>query len=203
MSKIIKETVTLTIITLIAGIFLGLVYEITKAPIENQEQLAKQKAYQAVFEDAEQFVTAIPNEDSKLQKYLKDNGYEAQIINEVMIAYDINNEPLGYVLTVTDQEGYGGDITFTMGVKKDGTVNGISILSISETAGLGMKADTEEFKSQFADKKVKKFAYTKTGAAGEEQVDALSGATITTNAVTNGVNAGICASQYMEGGDQQ
>ena len=54
-----------------------------------------------------------------------------------------NDAMIGYVLTVTDHEGYGGDIQFTMGVRIDGTLNGISFLSIGETAGLGMKA-TEE-----------------------------------------------------------
>ena len=46
-------------------------------------------------------------------------------------------------------------------------------------------------KPQFADKNVEKFEYTKSGATSENQVDAISGATITTNAVTNGVNAGL------------
>lgn len=49
---------------------------------------------------------------------------------------------------------------------------------------------------------MEKFQYTKTGAASEDEIDAISGATITTNAVTNGVNAGLAAFQYMEGGEQ-
>ncbi len=64
-----------------------------------------------------------------------------------MEAVDESGEIIGYVITVTDSEGYGGDITFSMGVQMDGMLNGISILSISETAGLGMKADTDEFKT--------------------------------------------------------
>lgn len=83
----------------------------------------------------------------------------------------------------------------------DGTTLGISFLSISETAGLGMNADTESFRDQFKDQKVSEFSYSKTGAAAEGEIDALSGATITTNAVTNGVNAGLCAFQVLsEGG---
>lgn len=89
-----------------------------------------------------------------------------------------------------------------MGVQNDGTLNGISILSIEETAGLGMKADTDEFKDQFKDKKVEKFTYTKNGAAADDEIDAISGATITTNAMTNGINAGLCAFRYVEGGAQ-
>lgn len=97
----------------------------------------------------------------------------------------------GYVLTVTDHEGYGGDIRFAMGIKLDKTVNGISFLSISETAGLGMKAVEDDFKNQFAGKKADHIVYTKNGASADNEIDALSGATITTNAVTNGVNAGL------------
>ena len=117
-----------------------------------------------------------------------------------MGALNEDGQEIGYVFTVTSSEGYGGDIQFTMGVQSDGTLNGISILSISETAGLGMKADTEDFKSQFEDKKAERFSYTKSGAQAEDEINAISGATITTNAMTNGVNAGLCAFEFMEGG---
>ncbi len=120
----------------------------------------------------------------------------------MMMAKDSAGETLGYVVTVTTKEGYGGDIRFTLGVRMDGTVNGISILSISETAGLGMRAE-EVLKPQFADKNVEKFEYTKSGATSESQVDAISGATITTNAVTNGVNAGLYYFQtQLKGGSE-
>lgn len=107
-----------------------------------------------------------------------------------MEAKDASGNLLGYVITVTTREGYGGDIQFSIGVRLDGTLNGMSILSISETAGLGMQAE-DVLKPQFADKQVEQFEYTKNGATSENQIDAISGATITTNAVTNGVNAGL------------
>ena len=120
----------------------------------------------------------------------------------MMTALDASGNQLGYVLTVTTHEGYGGDITFSMGMKDDGTLNGISILSISETAGLGMKANTDDFKNQWKDKKVDQFEYTKSGATADNQIDAISGATITTNAVTNGVNAGLAYFNSIEGGSE-
>ena len=80
------------------------------------------------------------------------------------------------------------------------TVTGISFTNISETAGLGMKAKEDSFKDQFKEKKVESFQYTKSGAEKDEEIDALSGATITTNAVTNGVNAGIAYFRYVSGG---
>ena len=133
----------------------------------------------------------------------KQEGYKAQSIEEVMRAEDQSGETLGYAFTVTTAEGYGGDIQFAMGVQDDGTLNGISILSISETAGLGMRATTDDFKNQFKDKNVEKFTYTKTGATSDDEIDALSGATITTNAMTNGVNAGLAAFRYEKGGSQK
>ena len=96
----------------------------------------------------------------------------------------------GYVVTVTDKEGYGGDIQITVGVTKDGTVSGVSILSISETAGLGMRATEAKFQEQYVGKNTDKFYVSKDGGEGEP-IDAISGATITSRAFTGAVNTAI------------
>ncbi len=188
-SESIKNTISLMLITVIAGILLGAVYEITKAPIAKENQRAKEEAYKAVFADADSFEDVKVDSD-KVQKELQEKGLDATI-NEAMKVLDKSGQPMGYVLTVTDHEGYGGDIQFAMGVQSDGTLNGISFLSIGETAGLGMKAKEDSFKKQFEGKQVEQIVYTKNGAKADNEIDALSGATITTNAVTNGVNAGL------------
>lgn len=203
-NKIIKDAIALTLITLVAGVTLGGVYEITKDPIAKQEAQAKAEAYEQVFTDAAAF-EAVEMDDT-LTKTIRDQldqeGYKAQSIEEVMRAEDQSGETLGYAFTVVTSEGYGGDIQFSMGVQNDGTLNGISILSIGETAGLGMNADTPAFKDQFVGKQVEKLQYTKNGATQDDEINAISGATVTTNAMTNGVNAGLCAFRVMEGGDQ-
>ena len=203
-NKIIKDALALTLITLVAGVALGGVYEITKDPIAKQEAQAKAEAYEQVFTDAAAF-EAVEMDDT-LTKTIRDQldqkGYKAQSIEEVMRAEDQSGETLGYAFTVVTSEGYGGDIQFSMGVQNDGTLNGISILSIGETAGLGMNADTPAFKDQFVGKQVEKLQYTKNGATQDDEINAISGATVTTNAMTNGVNAGLCAFRVMEGGDQ-
>lgn len=203
-NKIIKDALALTLITLVAGVALGGVYEITKDPIAKQEAQAKAEAYEQVFTDAAAF-EAVEMDDT-LTKTIRDQldqeGYKAQSIEEVMRAEDQNGETLGYAFTVVTSEGYGGDIQFSMGVQNDGTLNGISILSIGETAGLGMNADTPAFKDQFVGKQIEKLQYTKNGATQDDEINAISGATVTTNAMTNGVNAGLCAFRVMEGGDQ-
>lgn len=188
-SESIKNTISLMLITLIAGLLLGVVYEITKEPIRKENQKAKEEAYKAVFADADAFEDVKIDED-KVAKALDEKGLDATI-NEAMKVLDKSGQQIGYVLTVTDHEGYGGDIQFAMGVQSDGTLNGISFLSISETAGLGMKAKEDAFRKQFEGKKTDQIVYTKNGAKADNEIDALSGATITTNAVTNGVNAGL------------
>lgn len=65
-----------------------------------------------------------------------------------------------------------------------------------------MKAAEDKFKSQFEGKQVDSFEATKNGATAENQIDAISGATITTNAVTGGVNAGILAYQFVTNGGE-
>ena len=182
MNKIIKDAAALTAITLAAGILLGGTYEITKEPIKRQQQLAKEEASRQVNVAIEQ------------------EGYTVQHIDEIQEALDGSGNLLGYVFTVTTSEGYGGDLTFTLGVKEDGTLNGIHFLSISETAGLGMKAKEAEFSDQFKEKKAEQFSYTKKGAVSDSEIDAISGATVTTNAVTNGVNAGLAAFRAVKGG---
>ena len=147
MGKIIRNTLILTIITVVAGLGLGLVYEVTKEPIARTEEQAKKEAWQTVFSDVslEDF-KAVDVDKEAADKTAADLGIKATV-DEVCEAADE-----GYVVTVTDKEGYGGDIQITVGVTKDGTVSGVSILSISETAGLGMRATEAKFQEQYVEK---------------------------------------------------
>lgn len=188
---VLHDAAVLFAITLIAGIILGLVYQITKKPIAIQGEKARTEACKEVFADAVTFEEAEEFDYTRAEELFSKSGFAAQRLSDVVReARGTDGELLGYVLTVTTSEGYGGDIVFTMGIRMDGTVNGISILSISETPGLGMRAE-EVLKPQFTDKNVTQFEYTKSGAVSDSQIDAISGATITTNAITNGVNAGL------------
>ena len=152
MNKIIRNTIILTVITVISGFLLGLVYEVTAEPIARTQEAAKKEAWQAVFPEA--------SEDAFQQ------------------------------IDVDADEGYGGDIQITVGITADGTVSGVSFLSISETAGLGMKAQEPSFYEQYVGVQAERFYVSKDGGEGEP-VDAISGATITTRAVTGAVNTAL------------
>lgn len=185
MNKIIKNTLILTIITVIAGLGLGVVYEITKEPIAQAQDSAKKEAWQQVFPDAslDEFESVDVDQDVA-DEVVQSLGIEATVDEVSKVGEK------GYVVTTTDKEGYGGDIQVTVGILADGTVSGVSFLSISETAGLGMRAAEPAFYEQYQGKQTDKFAVSKDGGDGES-IDALSGATITSRAVTGAVNAAI------------
>lgn len=198
--KSAKNIIVLTIITVLAGFLLGYVYDITKEPIAQATENAKQEAFKKVFKEAESFSAIEGFDMAQATLEVTNAGISGVSVDEALKALDASGNVLGYVLTVTSSEGYGGNVTLSIGIKNDGTINGIEFLSLNETAGLGMKADTDEFKNQFAGMNVSQIAYTKTGKQNDYEIDAISGATITTNAVTNAVNAGLSYFGIITGG---
>ena len=200
MNNIVKNTLILTSITVVSGLLLGIVYDITKEPIAEAQENTKQEAFRAVLADASSFETMEDFDASEAMSILEENGYTSNEITEIAEGVDDSGETVGYVINVTSHEAYDGDLEVSVGIATDGTVKGIEMLSISETAGLGMKADEADFKDQFKDKKVEKFSYTKSGESGDDKIDAISGATITTNAVTNAVDSALVYFQNELGG---
>ena len=185
MNNIMKNTIALTVITLVSGLLLGAVYGITKEPIAAAQEAAKKEAWQAVFPEASLDDFEAVELDQKVADDVISNLGIVATIDEVCKVGDT-----GYVVTTTDKEGYGGDIQVTVGITADGTVNGVSILSLSETAGLGMKATEPAFYEQYHGKQTEGFYVSKDGGSGEP-IEALSGATITSRAVTGAVNAAL------------
>lgn len=192
----LKEAVILFGITLMAGLLLGFVYELTKEPIRIQKEKAIAAACQKVFAEANEFEAAEYLPSAKLEAQLSNNGVE---IGTVFKASN-NGTLLGYVVETTSKEGYGGDIVLYVGVTLEGKLNDISILTISETPGLGMLAE-KVLAPQFHDKAVEQFTYTKTGSTSDSEIDAISGATVTTKAVTYAVNGALkVVQELVQGG---
>ena len=145
MKNIIKDACILFAITLVAGILLGLVYNVTKDPIAQQNEKAKQKAYQEVIADADKFEALDGSyasdkvaETAKAVLSASATDFSKDDVSEVVAGIK-NGKIIGFVVTVVAHDGYGGDIKFSVGLSTDGTYLGTSILTISETAGLGMK----------------------------------------------------------------
>ena len=143
MNQIVKNTLALFTITAVAGLLLGAVYEGTKSARASQAEKTQQKAYQSVFETASGFEEVSVDSAEDISYTEKE-----VVVNSAVKALDKDGGILGYVVTVTAKEGYGGNIKFSVGVDMDLKVTGISYLTIAETAGLGMKAKDSDFINQ-------------------------------------------------------
>ena len=196
MKKIIKDILILCIITVICGGVLGYVYQITLSPIEKQAQQSQQDAYLEVMKEATSFKEINSKEINKLAKQLKNNYGKNGITIEKSFK---QKEDIGYIIQVVDHDGFGGDIELIVGINLQKEITGVEILSIDETVGLGMNAKNEDFRNQYVGKKVKKFQVVKTGKQEDDEIDSLSGATITSKAMTNGMNAALDFYDLLKG----
>lgn len=189
--RIIKDTCILFMITIIAGCMLGFVYSITKDKIAYKQEETTELAYKQVMKGADSFKADYSKLVSSSSKYLKnDYGKNGIEITNALGAYK-NNKLKGYVIQVTDKDGFGGEIELIVGIDLQKEIKGVEILSISETVGLGMNAKNESFRNQYLNKKVDSFTVTKTGKQEDNEIDSLTGATITSKAMTNGVNGAL------------
>jgi electron transport complex protein RnfG len=179
MNKILKLTIVLFLVCAIVAGILGVVNELTADTIAEQNRLKTEKAYAAVLES---------------------DGYED-------IDFDNTNFPTvtnisectngaGYVVTTTFT-GAQGTITMAVGVSTDYKCTGISIISHSETSGLGANAASSaevgvNWRAQFVGED-DTIALAKSGG----NIDALSGATITSRSVTNATATAIKAVESL------
>ena len=199
-SGFIKDAIILCAITLISGLVLGFVYDITKAPIAAAAKAAKNEAYAVVFPDAKDF-DENDSEKAKIAETadeISGKGFGHVNIDAVEDAKDNSGNNIGRVITATSKDGYNGTVQLSVGIKSDGTVVGITFLTLAETPGLGMRAGEKDFYSQFANKNTKEFKLVKGSAGGDNEISAISGSTITSSAVTNAVNAALYFNSILE-----
>ncbi len=187
MAKIIKLSFILLIITLVTGILLGGVYTMTLEPIRVAKESAKMEALAATLPGAADFKTIDIKGDPGIIKEINEGS--------------ANGELIGYNFTVTPK-GYAGPVELVVGIKRDGQLMGIKVLNHKETPGLGAKSAEPAFSGQFKDKKVDELTVTKTAPSKENEIQAISGATITSRAVASGVNAALkyWKINYKDGG---
>lgn len=160
---------------IVTGLLAGTNYLTAKKIAQNDLQQEENMRFE-VLKMATDFKAVDMNSDGETDYY---EGYNGEDV-------------IGYVM-VTSAKGYGGDISVMTGILFDGKINKIAILSHNETPGLGANADTEDFTSRFkqsiADGGV--LEVVKDGNAADGQIDAITGATITSKAVTAAVNDAI------------
>ena len=190
--SILRDALSLTLITIICSFALAFVYEITKDPIKAQEDAKKNEGYQVVFSDAAELVT-----DEELVALAAETDlsslnadYSGVTIDDVVQALDGNGNKIGYIVK-SNVRGYSSTISVATGYSLEGVVQGIELLSINDTPGFGMELTNPEFKDRFSGVKTNHFNVTKGNATNENDIDVYSGSTVSTTAVVKAVNAGI------------
>lgn len=185
---ILIPTVTLFVICLVVSALLAGTNALTKEPIAENQLKKSQQAMQSVCPDAVSFEGA--------------EGLEI----EVYKALNESGEVIGCAIPVSSK-GYGGDVSVMVGISNEngGKVTGVEVLSHSETPGLGANAANDSFTDGFKqDITSSGFSVVKDGTGGADgKIDAITGATITSNAVKSAVNEAIEIYKSLDLGGEQ
>lgn len=180
-------SLVLLIISAVVALLLAFTNSVTKDKILENTIKEQNAAKQEVLEEAFDFLEI---------EFSDKTG----IVRSVYQGVNQNGEFVGWCVNVTPS-GYGGELDIMVGINPDKTVSGMKVVSHSETAGLGAKASEPDFSSQFAGKATDKpLEVIKSGTPLDNEIVAISGATITSNAVKTGVNAAIDAVSSIKGG---
>mgnify|MGYP000979716427 CR=1 FL=1 len=184
MRDIVKPTIVLFLISAIVTMALALTNYATKEAIAQQTKIQEESARKEVFPEAETF-----EEIENINSILGTTDAE-KLVKEVFSCLK-NGEVIGRVYLV-ESNGYGGVISMSVGIDNSGKINGVKIISLSETPGLGSKVQEEPFISQFIGIEPKEpLTVVKSGGSKAEEIDAVSGATISSKAVVKGIQAAI------------
>ena len=164
--EIIAGVVMILVITLLSGYLLAQVFRITKPRIDEQKRIEEERLNKEIFPEG---VIFVDTEE-------KDLSYTA--------VFDDEKNQIGRIFQVTPS-GYGGPIIVKVGFDSEIKVKGVRILGHTETPGLGAKITDASFLNQFKDKSGNELYLKKYHKEGT--VDAITGATISSKAVSDGI----------------
>lgn len=184
MNKTIKLGLILLAFTAIAAGILAFLNLQTEDIIAEVHVKANNEARQEVLPRGKDFK---PLEDSAFENIKK----EAPLVEEVYEGLD-GSDVVGYTIK-TVISGYSGPVVVMTGIDTEGKISGMKVVSNTETPGLGANASNPEFQDQYLGKATTNEIELVKNSPTEEQVQALTGATITSKAVTNSVNEAIKA----------
>ena len=192
---VIKNTLILVAISLSAALLLSVVYAVTKNTIAEAEEKERMDSFYYVLPNAKEFVN--DGGDRLINFNNKNVGVE---IISAYKGYDENGNAAGTVVSVVSHKGYGGDVTLSLGMDNNGVITGMKVTDMSETSGLGAECQNTEWAAQFTGLSRYPLTYMQKGQPEGDTIDALTGATITTKAVLEAVNAGLSYFAYANPG---
>ena len=184
-----KPVIILLCITLVAGVALSGVYVLTADRIAENKENANQAAFLEVVPDAASF-----DKDDAVRSAIENaqGTYGSVTIENAVVGKDASGNVVGYVVHVSNSDSFDGGLALVVGIRADGSLNGIAFTELHETPGMGMRCGEAEFMDQFVGAQAEQFTLNKGGASsGPDGIDAVNGATVTSNSVVNAVNAAL------------
>ncbi|HLR21989.1 MAG TPA: RnfABCDGE type electron transport complex subunit G [Tissierellaceae bacterium] len=179
MKETIKLGIILLLFTAVAGGVLALSNSFTEPIIAERQKEESLGAFFEMFADADDFEDI---EESLLEEIQNNNDYVREIYEAKK-----GDETIGYALKVSST-GYDGEISTAVGINEDGTIAGIENISNTETKGIGTRIEDDEFTDSFIDKSTDSELVAVDSPAEEDEVQLLSGATISTDGALKGIN---------------
>lgn len=179
MNETLKLGLILFIITAVAASVLAVSNSVTSERIAEADRRASDQARMEVLDVADKFNTL---DDSRLKEIIGSNTNIVEI-NEGYSGTDL----VGYTFNIK-VNGYAGEIIFMTGVSKEGQITGLKVLSHGETPGLGANSTKPYFSDSFKNKSIVEEITATKSPQGDSEVQALTSATITTDAIVDGVN---------------
>ena len=186
MKSIIKITLSLFFVCLIAVGALATVEYITRDQIYQNNQKDIEKALSVLMPDCSYSETTDKNGEL-IQEFNIQNT--DSVVHQVFEAQK-DNDTIGYII-VLDTKGYVDKIGLRVGIKADGTVSGIVIGENSETPGLGANISKDSFLNQFNGLNT---------PLDVNKIDRITGATYSSNYVTQGINTAGAFVEVLKGG---
>jgi len=181
MAGLFKPVSALVIVTVVAAILLGFVHDVTLKAITAQQALSEAEAIASIFENGNitsREINVIEESPvRRVQEVISDSGL------------------IGYVFYISTI-GYGGVMNLMIGIDSSGVIRGIKVLQHSETPGLGTLATIPAFTYQFIGKSGE-LVITRS-SPGDNEIQAVTGATITSSAIVTAVNEALLYFQQMQ-----
>jgi len=192
MKYILKPAATLFITAIITVAALSIVYNLTLEPIEKQKNRTQEAAMREVMPKATEYIKMETEKTGNIIDVYE--GYYSSVALDEKIL-------IGYVVQLSP-EGYSGNIDIIVGVSvADNKISGMRVLRHTETPGLGALAVKEDFYRRYEDRELMLLGVVRS-SPGENEIQAITSATITTKAITNAVNEAIEWSLAMNRGEE-
>ena len=162
-----------------------------------------QEGFRKSFPEADSFEVMDFELIQDCNKELASSDFGDVGVDAAAAAKDRDGALMGWVVNAHSKDSYMGNVAVSVAFESGGTIRGLEFLVLEDTPGLGMRASEDVFKEQFEGKGREALTVTDSGNPGDSQIDAISGATITSKAVTNAVNGAMYyVHHYTEAGEQ-